>query len=65
MTHVMQPDLRVVLFFVSLVVKGFKKVFMGRFAMSCIVVYSTTIIANTLSKVPNGIKFGTINLWLT
>lgn len=52
-------DLHVVLFFVSLIVKHFKKVFMSYLAISCIVVYSTIIIPDALDKVGNSIK-----LWI-
>ena len=60
MTYVMLPNLRIVLFFVSPVVKSFKKVFMSCFAMSCIIVYSTTIIPDALGKVGDCMEFGVI-----
>ena len=60
MTYIMLPNLRIVLFFISPVVKSFKKVFMSYFAMSCIIVYSTSIISNALGKVSDYIEFGVI-----
>ena len=57
MTYVMLPILRIVLFFVSPVVKSFKKVFMSYFAMNCIIVYSTTIIPDVLGKVGDYMEF--------
>ena len=65
MTYVMLPDLRIVFFLVSLVVKSFKKVFMSYFGMSCIIVYSTTIILDTLDKVASRIRLKVIEGWLT
>ena len=47
----MLPNLRIVLFFVGFVIKSFKKVFMSCFTISCIIVYSTTIIPDALDKV--------------
>ena len=47
----MLPDLQVILFFVCLVVKSFKKVLMRCLAISSIVVYCTIIIPNILNKV--------------
>ena len=65
MTHVMLPDLRVVLFLVSSFVKRFKKVFISCLAMSCIVVYNTTIIPNALDKVGNRMELGVVKCWST
>ena len=63
MTYVMLPNLRIILFFVSLVVKNFKKVFMNCFAMSCIIIYSTTIIPDALGKVGDCMEFRVIKRW--
>ena len=56
-------DLRIVLFFVSLVVKSFKKVFMSCFAMSFIIVYSTTIIPDALGKVASCMELRVVKYW--
>ena len=50
-------DLRVVLFFVYFIVKSFEKIFMHRFAISCVIIYRTTIISNALDKITNCIEF--------
>ena len=63
MTYVMLPDLRIVLFFVSPVVKSFKKVFMSCFAMSCIIVYSTTIIPDAPDKVAGRMELRVVEYW--
>ena len=57
MTYVMPPDLCIILIFVSPIMKSFKKIFMSCFAMSCIIVYSTTIIPDALGKVGDCRKF--------
>ncbi len=56
MAYVMLSNLQVVFFFVCLIVKRFKKVFMHRLTMGSIVVYRTIIIPNTLNKVANCIE---------
>ena len=65
MTYVMLPNLRIVLFFVSPIVKSFKKIFMSCFAMSCIIVYSTTIIPDALDKVASRIELWVVECWST
>ena len=60
MMYVIPPNLYIVLYFVSLIIKKIKKVFISYFAMSCIIVYSTIIIPNALSKVVNCMEFGVI-----
>ena len=65
MTYIMLPDLRIVLFSVSTIVKSFKKVFMSCFAMSCIIVYSTTIIPDALDKVAGRIELRVVDCWST
>ena len=61
----MLPNLRIVLFFVSPIVKSFKKIFMSCFAMSCIIVYSTTIIPDALDKVASRIELWVVECWST
>ena len=61
----MLPNLRIVLFFISFIVKSFKKVFIGCFTISCIIVYSITIILDVLDKMSDCIKFGVIKHWST
>ena len=61
----MLPDLQIVCFFVSSVIKSFKKIFMSCFAMNYIIVYSTTIIPDVLDKVSDYMEFGVIKYWLT
>lgn len=58
-------DLRIVLFSVNFGIKRSKKVFMGCLAMSCIVVYSTTIIPDAIDKVDNSIKLKVVKHWST
>ena len=47
-------------FFMSPVVKGFKKVFISCFDMSGIIVYSITIILDAMGKVDDCMEFGVI-----
>ena len=61
----MLSNLRVIFFFVYPIVERFKKVFIRRLAMSSIVVYRTTIILNTLSKVANYMEFRVVKSWST
>lgn len=65
MTYVILLNLCVVLFFISFVVKCFKKIFIGCLAMNYIVIYSITIIPNILNKVDNSMEFGIIKYLLT
>ena len=59
----MLPNLRVIPFFVCLIVKSFKKVLMRRFAIGNIIVYCTTIILNMLKKVANCMKLRVVKGW--
>ena len=63
MIYVMLSNLPIIFFFDSLIEKSFKKVFISCFAMSYIIVYSTTIIPNTLNKVTNQIEFRVVEGW--
>ena len=63
MMYVILPDLRIVLFFVSLIIKSFKKVFMSYFAMSYIIVYNITIISDALDKVTSHKKLRIVKCW--
>ncbi len=65
MTYVMLPDLRVVFFFVRLIIESFDKIFIRRLAVGCIIIYCTTIIPNALDKVANCIEFRVVEGWLT
>lgn len=65
MTYVMLANLQVILFSICFVLKNFEKVFICCHTMSCIVVYCTTIIPNTLNKVANCIKLRLVKSWLT
>ena len=47
----MLPNFRIILFFVNLIVKSFKKVFVSYFAIIYIKVYSSIIIPDALDKV--------------
>lgn len=51
MAHVMQPNLRLMLFFVYLVIESFKKILMRHLAMGSFIVYLTNIISNTMIKI--------------
>ena len=53
----MLSDLQIVLFFVCLIVKSFKKIFMYYFAISYIIIYCITIILNILDMITNCIEF--------
>lgn len=57
MTYVILLNLRIILFFINLLTKRFKKVFIGYFTISYIIVYSTIIIPDALSNVDNSIEF--------
>lgn len=61
----MLPNLQVILFFISFVIKNFKKVFICRFAMCYIIIYYIIIILNLLDKIANYIKLGIIKSWST
>ena len=65
MAYVILSNLQVVLFFVYLIIEGFKKVFMYHFAMGNIIVYRTTIISNIFNKVANYIEPRIVKRWLT
>ena len=65
MVYVILPDLQVVLFFVCLFIKNFKKVFMRRLTMGSIIVYCTTIIPNILNKVANYMELRIVESWST
>ena len=62
MTYIILPDLRIVLFFVGLIVKNFKKIFMSCFTIS---VYNTTIIPDVLGKAASYIELKVVEGWLT
>ena len=61
----MMPNLQIILFFVSLVIKCFKKIFIHYLAIGNIIVYYTPIIPNISNKVANYIKFRVVRSWLT
>ena len=61
--YIMLLDLYIIFCFVSLVIKSFKKVFMRYFTISCIIVYSTTIIPDTLDKVASCIELRVVKCW--
>ena len=63
MAWVILPNLRLVLFFVCLVMESFKKVLMHRLPMGDIVVYRTTIISNTRNKVVDYIELRVVKGW--
>lgn len=60
MTYIILPNLHIVLFFINLVIKIFKKLFISYFAMNYIMIYSTIIIPKILNKVGDCIKFGVV-----
>lgn len=57
MTYVILLNLQVILFFIYLIIKYFKKIFIYLFAMGTIIVYYTTIILNRSNKGANYIEF--------
>lgn len=63
--YAMLLNLQVVLFFVHLVVKIFKKVLRCRLVIGRNVVYCITIIANILKKVADCIELRIVKPWLT
>ncbi len=65
MTHIMLPNLRLVLFFIRPIIESFKKVLMGRLAMGSIIVYHTTIILNLLNTVADCMKLRVVKDWST
>lgn len=65
MTYIMLQNLQVVLFFISLIIKSFRKVFMLYLVISSIVVYWITIILNTLDKVGNCMELRVVKDWST
>ena len=56
MAYIMLLNLQVVFFFIYLIIKSFKKIFMRHLAISNITIYYTTIISNILNKVINCIE---------
>ena len=60
MMYIILPNLQVVFFIIYFVIKSFEKVFMRRLAMSCIIVYCTSIIPNILDKKANCIELGIV-----
>ena len=60
MRYVILPNLRIVHFFISVIVKSFKKVFMSCFTINYIIVNNTTIIPDALGKMGDYIEFGVI-----
>ena len=60
MTYVMLSDLYIILFFISHVIKSFKKTFINYFIISYIIVYNIIIIPHSLNKVNDFIEFGVI-----
>ena len=65
MTYVILSNLQVVLHFICLIIKCFKKIFMRRLTIGNIVVYHTTIIPNILNKVANCMELKIVKGWLT
>ena len=65
MPHVLPPNLQLILFLVRLVVESFKKVLMHCLAIGSIIVYRTTIIANTLNIVADCMELRVVKDWST
>ncbi len=65
MAYVMLLNLRIILFFVYLIVERFKKMFIHLLAMGSMIVYCTNIILNILSKVANYIELRVVKSWST
>ena len=61
MIYIILSNLQVVLFFVCLIAKGFKKVFIYCLVMGSIVIYCTIIIPN---KIINYIELKVVEVWL-
>lgn len=60
----MFSNLQLILFFVYLVVEGFKNVFICRLDMGNIVVYCIIIISNRSNNVANCMELGKVEGWL-
>lgn len=56
----MLPDLHIVFFLMSFIIKRFKNVFLYYLTISYIIVYSTIIISDILNQVNNSIELGVI-----
>lgn len=54
--HIILPDLHVILFFISIIIKCLKKIFINYFTISYIIVYGLNIISNILDKIGNSIE---------
>ena len=65
MAYVMLSNLQVKIFFIYVIVKCFKTIFVYYFIMNNIVVYHTIIILNTWNKVANYMKLRVVKDWLT
>ena len=53
MIYIILPDLCIIFFFINLVIKSFKKIFMSCFIINCIIVYNIIKIPDILKKVDN------------
>lgn len=60
----MMPNFRIIFFFICLVIKRFKKIFMSWLAVNYILVYRTIIILNALDKMANCMKLKIVKDWL-
>lgn len=65
MAYVMLSNLRVVLLFICPIIESFNKVFIRHLPIDSIVVYCTTIIANTPDKIAHCMQLGVVKNWST
>lgn len=63
MAYVILLNLQLILFFVCLVIKSFRKIFMRCLTMASIIVYHITIIRNILNKMADCIEFRIVKSW--
>lgn len=65
MIYIILLNLHVIVFFINLIIKRFKIIFISYLAISYILVYSIIIILKILNKINNSIKLELVKYWLT
>lgn len=65
MVYITLTNLQLVLFFICLVIKNFKKIFINQLIINNIIVYCTIIISNIPNKIIDYIELKIVKCWLT
>lgn len=64
MIYIVLWNLQLVLFLISPLIKGLKKVFMSCFTMCHIIVYRPSVVSNAFDKMCHTMEFWIIESWL-